>query len=142
MPIAPSHLITDSEELLHRNAHPMFVHEGRPSSQVFSLKTADRGALSTQRNSKASPQVAYERYTARGLASAGIWSITVLECDELNLSAYDDPVADDDSHAIIDLTACPASQARRLTDKLAAKARSRGCQYSTSSTVETLRPES
>ena|SRR5436853_5501535 len=129
MPIAPRYLITVDNELLHRNAHPTFVDNGRPSSQVFCLTEDDRGQLSTQQNSKASAEVAYQRYTARGLQSCGIWSVAILECKSLDLSAYDDPVIDDDSHAVIDLTAFNNSQARKRTKTLAANARSRGCQY-------------
>jgi hypothetical protein len=129
MPIDQQHLLTDAEELLHRNAHPQFVENGRPSSLVFCLHGNDQGQLSTQRNSKASADVAYQRYTARGKPSCGVWSVTINECQAIELSAYDDPIDDDDSHSIIDLTAFNTNQARKRTDKLARKARDRGCQY-------------
>jgi hypothetical protein len=130
MPIAVKHHIRSADELLHRNAHPTFIHNGRISSQVFRLKTDDKGELSTQQNSKAIPAIAYTRYTARGFESAGVWSVTVAECGDLSLMAYDDPLPDDDSHAVLDLTRFTTSQAHRLADKLAHKARVRGCQYS------------
>src|SRR5438876_265703 len=129
MPIAPEYLIRNPSELLHRNAHPTFVHNGRVSSLAFRRTDADEGKLSVQQNSKASAAVAYERYTARGLESGGVWSVTVAECDELSLKTYDDPIDEDDSHAIIDLTAYNVSQSRNITDKLAKKPRDRGCQY-------------
>lgn len=129
MPIAPEHLISNPIEFLHRNAHPSFVHSGRVSSQLFSLKAADEGKLSVQQNTKAVASVAYERYTARGFDSCGVWSVTVAECSELHLNAYDDPLPDDDSHALIDLTSYSSSQAKKIADKLANKARARGCQY-------------
>jgi hypothetical protein len=130
MPIAPEHLISDASELLHRNAHPKFIHNGRISSQVFRLKTDDKGQLSVQQNSKAVATIAYARYTARGFESAGVWSVAVAECSELSLEAYDDPLLDDDSHAVLDLTRFTISQSQKLADKLAHKARARGCQYS------------
>ena len=130
MPIATEHLISDASELLHRNAHPDFIQNGRISSQVFKLKTADKGQLSVQQNSKAIAAIAYARYTARDFESAGVWSVTVAECSELSLKAYDDPLPDDDSHAVLDLTRFTTSQAHKLADKLAHKARARGCQYS------------
>lgn len=129
MPIAREYLITVQAELLHRNAHPGFVDNGRPSSQVFCLHANDAGQLSAQQNSKATAEVAYARYIARGLESCGVWSVTVMECQSINLSSYDDPIEADDSHALIDLTAFNPTQARKRTDKLAAKARLRGCQY-------------
>lgn len=129
MPIAPEFLISNAEELLHRNAHPAFVDNDRVSSQAFRRTDADEGQLSLQQNSKATPEVAFERYVATGLRSAGVWSVTITECGHLNLSAYDDPVEHDESHAVLDLTTYNVSQSRNLTDKLAAKARSRGCQF-------------
>src|SRR2546426_3495076 len=127
MPIAPEHLISNASELLHRNAHPQFIVNDRVSSQAFRRTEADEGKLSLQQNSKASAAVAYERYISRGLESGGVWSVTIAECDELSLRAYDDPIDKDDSHAIIDLTAYNVSQSRNITDKLAKKARDRGC---------------
>ena len=129
MPIATEYLIDDLDELLHRNAHPTFIDNGRISSQAFRLTSRDEGRLSIQQNSRAAAAIAYERYTARGLQSGGVWSITVAECGQFTLSVYDDPLEDDDSHAITDLIAYSVSQARKLTNKLASKARERGCQY-------------
>jgi|SRR5215213_6793965 len=135
MPIHPDFLISSPNEILHRNAHPTFVIDGRVSSQLFLLKLSDQGQLSTQQNEKAEPASAYQRYTARGFQSCGIWSVTVDECLELDLNAYDDPLDDDDSHAVIDLTVCGISQAKKIADKLANKARIRGCQYNPSGSV-------
>jgi hypothetical protein len=129
MPISPHSLIADQSELLHRNAHPQFIVNGRVSSQAFRRTEEDEGQLSVQQDSKANAQVAYERFVARGLKSGGIWSVTVAECDELGLQAYDDPIDGDDSHGLIDLTSFNVSQSRKITDRLAAKARDRGCQY-------------
>jgi hypothetical protein len=129
MPIDQEHLLTTADELLHRNAHPQFVENGRPSSLVFCLHGDDQGQLSTQQNSKATADIAYQRYIARGNPSDGVWSVTVNECQTIELSAYDDPIDDDDSHSIIDLIRFGTNQARKKTDKLAAKARARGCQF-------------
>jgi|ERR1043165_268038 hypothetical protein len=129
MPIDAEHLITNPRELLHRNVHPLFVLDNRITSQAFLLKKEDLGQLSVQQNSKASAKVAYERYTALGYQSAGVWSVAIAECDELTLKAYDDPLDNDDSHSIVDLTAYIPKQARKRTDKLSRKAQDRGCQY-------------
>jgi hypothetical protein len=130
MPIATEHLINNPIELLHRNVHPQFILDDRITSQAFLLKKEDLGKLSVQQNSKASAKVAYERYTALGYESVGVWSVTIAECDEFDLKAYDDPIDKDDSHSIVDLTAYTFKQARKHTDKFSRKARDRGCQYS------------
>ena len=99
------------------------------SSQAFLLKQEDFGELSVQRDSRAKPKIAYERYIALGFESIGVWSVTIEECNELSLKAYYDPMDKDDSHSIVDLRAYNTKQARKRTDKLASKARDRGCQY-------------
>jgi hypothetical protein len=129
MPIGAEHVISNPSELLHRNVHPKFILDNRITSQAFLLKKEDCGALSVQQNSMASPKVAYERYTSREFESGGVWSVTVAECDELELKVYDDPIEKDDSHSIVDLTAYSNKQARKYTDKLSRKAQDKGCQY-------------
>ncbi|MDX6404415.1 MAG: hypothetical protein QOH70_1870 [Blastocatellia bacterium] len=129
MPIGPKYLISNSSELLHRNVHPQFILDNRITSQAFLLKNDDYGKLSVQQNSMASAEVAYERYTSRGFESGGVWSITIAECDELGLRVHSDPIDEDDSHSIVDLTAYSKTQARKYTDKLSRRAQDRGCQY-------------
>lgn len=130
MPVASQHLITIKSELLHRQVHPTFVCEGRLSSQAFKPSSKDAGQLSVSRGSLAAAKLAYERYIARQRLSCGVWSVTVDECIQAGVSTYDDPLTDDDAHALIDFASLPSkTQWARVSDKLAAFARTRGCQH-------------
>lgn len=67
-------LLTDVDELLWRNAHPAFVDEGVPTSQLFRLKPQDEGKLSTARSSVVNARDHFEEYTGSlRLASSGVW---------------------------------------------------------------------
>lgn len=130
MPVAPDHLITSTNELLHRQVHPSFVRNGRLSSQAFKPNSQDAGQLSVSRDALATAKMAYERYIARGRPSCGVWSVTVQECGQVGVMAYQDPLPDDEAHALVDFAALPTkSQWEKVSDKLAAFARARGCQH-------------
>lgn len=130
MPVEPQHVLLDAPELLHRQVHPQFIREGRLSSQAFKPSSQDAGQLSVSRGSRATARVAYERYVARLRQSDGAWSVTVQECSEVGLKAYEDALPDDDAHAVIDFAALPSkSQWEKAADKLAAFARQRGAQH-------------
>lgn len=117
-------------ELLHRQVHPAFLRDGRPSSQAFAPTAKDDGGLSVSRDSRASADVAFRRHTQdRGLKSAGVWSVSVAECASLSLAAYSDELPDDDAHALVDFTGLSNSQVRQRADKLAELARRRGRLY-------------
>jgi len=129
MPIAPEYRLTDADELLHRQVNPSFVQDGRISSQVFKLNSHDDGQLSVSRGSKIEPRAAWERYRARGNRSCGVVSVSVGECNQLDLQAFDDVLEDDDAHGLIDMTGLSKSQAEKKAAKLTALARARGWQY-------------
>jgi hypothetical protein len=133
MPISPEHLLTSSDERLHRQVHPKFISEGRLSSQAFRPNSSDDGQLSTSRSSLVSARIAYERYVARLRQSIGVWSVTVVECRRVELRTYADPLDDDDAHSLIDFTTLPSkSQWSRAAELLTAFARGRGCQHAPS----------
>jgi hypothetical protein len=130
MPVGPEHLIATPTESLHRQVHPAFVRDGRLSSQAFKPSSQDAGQLSVSQGSLASAKAAFERYLARGRQSCGVWSVTVDECRQAGVQAYEDALTDDDAHALIDFAALPSkSQWEKTSDKLAAFARARGCQH-------------
>jgi len=118
-----------SEELL-RQIHPSFIVAGRPSSQAFRPTKKDEGQLSVSMGSKTSPAQAFELHTgAKGLDSAGVWSLTVGDCDALGLSAYEDPVIEpvaDPAHAVVDFAGMTDGQLRKCSQLLA---RAAVCQY-------------
>lgn len=87
-------------------------------------------------------EAAYKRYTSQGRSSSGVWSVTVSECSDVGLEAYEDALEQDDAHALVDFSSIPVkAQVERIANKLAAAARQRGCQFMPERTVKGESPE-
>lgn len=124
----PSKRLIELSELLHRQVHPSFLAEdGRPSRMAFEPTRKNEGYLSVSRDTCAKPEVAFQRHTeGRGLKSAGVWSVTVGECDAQGAASFEDALPDDDAHALIEFAGLSNSQAKQRADRLADLARQRG----------------
>lgn len=125
--------LDDGEELLFRQAHPSFVRDGRPSSQVFRPTPKDAGKLSVARGSLTTPASAFELHTrGLGLLSAGTWAVTVEECREQALNVLPDPLSsppekvDDPAHAVVEFTPHSKNQCEAKATRLTLKATERG----------------
>lgn len=130
--------LADAEELLHRQAHPSWVNSGRLSSQAFQPTKKDEGRLSVSRGGLVTAREAYLRHVAKGHASLGTWSVSVHECAAAGVLAYPDPIPagdprglpEDDAHAVIDFRQVGGTSAvKKAADKLAVRARERGCTF-------------
>lgn len=121
--------LTNPDELLFRQVNPAFIHKGRVSSQAFIPTKKDEGLLSTSRESLTTPETAYNLYVEElGLASAGVWGVTVGECEDQQLTSYADPVAgsvDDPAHCVVDFRNDSRRQARKKGSVLARVAQAR-----------------
>lgn len=131
MPVSDDRCLSDLHALLHRQVHSSFVRDGRVSSMAFRPTPKDHGQLSVSDGRKVGPREAFERYIGRGFQSCGVWSVSVTECDQAGMKAYEDPLDDDDAHALIDFSRLDSrAQQKKAADKLAAAARARGCMHS------------
>jgi hypothetical protein len=130
-------ILTDTAELLWRNVHPSWIEtDGKLSSQAFRPTAKDQGRLSTARSGKVSAADHFAEYTAeRGLASAGVWAVTVGEAGALGLPcAYDEhssalPQPAPKGHTSIDFSGSSGSAARRAGATLRDYAEARGRQH-------------
>jgi hypothetical protein len=69
------------ETLLHRQIHPSFIQQGRPTSQAFRPTPKDENKLSAYDGDKIQPKASWEHYTGfLHLASAGVMALTHAEC--------------------------------------------------------------
>jgi len=134
MPTDPAHRLGTEEELLHRQVPPMWIDQGKVSSQAFFPSTKDAGLLSVSRASVTTTEEAYRLCVkVKGLASAGVWSVSVGECDDLSLPSYEHPDVQpvpDPAHSLIDFNGHTRSQQNRRSQKLRNHAEARGCQHS------------
>ncbi len=114
--------LTDGAELLMRQLHPSWVNNGRVTSLLFKPGRNDEGLLSTDRASKTTPAEAHDAHVGQGLASDGVYGVSVSEAADLDLSSYDDPLPPEKpAHAVIDMTGL----SKRATDAKAGGLRDR-----------------
>lgn len=127
MSFEPENRLQDPDELLHRQVHPTFLRDGRVSSQAFTPTPKDEGGLSVSRGARVTAEEAYRRHTEKkGLRSAGVWSVSVGECGQNELGAYDDPKPEDDAHALVDFRGLSKGKVEQKAKVLAEMARRRG----------------
>lgn len=118
------------DSLLHRQIHPDWICDPLVSSQAFLPTPKDQGRLSVYDGEGITACGAYEHYTSQGNASTGVLSVTVGECNQLNLFVRSEPVEFSEHHAVIDFEPITGSRARRrIAKKLRDFAASRGWQF-------------
>ncbi len=126
-------LIAAKDDLLFRQVHPKYMNEGRFTPEVFLLSSSDYGLLSVAHAAKTSAEDAYRRHIKLGRASVAVVAVSVSECEEYAVPAYEDPTNDDAAHAVIDHRAFlpddKKKERRRIRELLALKADERGIAY-------------
>ncbi|MFJ9088713.1 hypothetical protein ACIRL3_40525 [Streptomyces sp. NPDC102384] len=128
--------ITNLEEKLWRQVHPIWVHDGRVTSQLFSPTPKDTGELSVTRSSVVTAEAAHHHHTeVVGLKSIGVYGVDVAEVQEVGLNAVDDSRVDDGverppGHAFVDFKAVSGvKQQKRRASALRDKAEKHGWQH-------------
>ncbi len=128
--------IADQEERLWRQVHPIWIHEGRVTSQLFSPTPKDSGEVSVTRASLVSPEDSYQYHTETlNLQSIGVYCVDIAEVREVNLRAVDDSQVEDGeerppAHAFLDFKAVASpKQRRKRASLLRDKAEKRGWQH-------------
>jgi hypothetical protein len=131
MPVAEANRLAAPDEILMRQVHPNMMQGGRLWSGAFTPTKADKGLLSTDRDSVITPKEAYERYLRmKKLTQAGgTWGVSVSEFGALGLQCNSDPVTANNAHALIDLAAKGASKEKALGKLAYARASARGRLY-------------
>jgi hypothetical protein len=120
--------VTD-DTLLHRQIHPLWVQQGRVTSQAFRPTPKDQKCLSVYDGDQISAENAWMHYTAKlGLMSTGVLAVSVAECIAQGLSVSPDP-APFPEHTLIDFSAFSEKPIRTIAKHLKARAELRGWQY-------------
>lgn len=119
----------NNETLLYRQVHPLFVHAGEVTSQVFRPTPKDEGKLSVYDGDLIAPDESWRHYTSQlGLPSCGVLAVSVAECEALGLSVESDPVPYP-AHAVIVFEGLSRSARERKSDGLRKAAISRGWRH-------------
>ena len=116
--------------LLHRQVHPNFIRaNGGVTSQAFSPTPKDNNRLSVYDGDMISPAQAWTHYTETlGLISAGVVSVLVAECLEIELPVSSDP-SDYPEHVLIEFGELSRRQATSKAKQLSLYANRRDWQY-------------
>lgn len=121
--------MTDDTMLL-RQAHPHFMIDDLPSSQVFMPNSADEGQMSVYDGDQIGPADAYEHYTrVLDKQAHSVWGLTKGEADSCKVPAFPDPLVDFPSHARIDFSRVSEKTWRKVAKRLKALSISRGCLF-------------
>lgn len=112
--------LVDPEEQLLRQVHPAFVQAGRAGSRAFNPMASHEYKLSMDRGSKTTAATAFARHT-KSHASAGVWAVTVGECDQANIASYDDPLDENQAHAFVDFRPLESNSKRKKAATLLAR---------------------
>lgn len=125
--------LEDDAELVLRQVHPMFVQEGRVTSQAFRPSKSDVGLLSVARASHTTAEDAFRLHTeGKKLASVGVWGLSVADCRSESLAVFADPEPGpppDPAHALLDFRGLTRSEAEARSKRLLVRANERGRQY-------------
>ena len=116
----------NQDTLLHRQVHPNFIRNGETTSQAFTPTPKDNNRLSVYDGDMISATVAWEHFTGvLGFKSGGVMSVSVAECQAIELSVSSDP-ADFPEHALIEFDGFARRQATTRAKQLREYANARG----------------
>lgn len=115
--------------LLHRQVNPAWIQSGRVTSQVFKPTAKDNRRLSVYDGDKINALDAWQHYTgALCFSSAGVISVSVGECQSLELASESDPIPFPE-HALIIFGEFSNAETEKRSKQLRAFALTRGWQF-------------
>jgi hypothetical protein len=132
LPLAEEELLLQEQaEVLRRQVHPTFFHNGEITSQAFRPTPSDGGQLSVRRESLSAESAFKDHCETYGLESAGTWGISVGEVREAGARAIDDSAKPDTpkAHAYIDFRSLSPSDIKKVSRILKSRAHHRGRLY-------------
>ena len=100
------------ETILLRQINPAFIQSGKVTSQAFRPTPKDDNGLSVYDGDMISAEESYIHFRkSLKLSSVGVLGVSCAECNNLEITAYNDP-APYPQHCIIDFTPLETSRKR------------------------------
>lgn len=119
----------NAETQLHRQIHPKRIQEGRVTSLAFKPSSKNVECLSVYDGDQIDAEAAWRHYVyTLKLESIGVMTVTVGECEILELTVVPDP-EDFPEHVCIDFQGFTNRQIEKKAKILSSNARSRGWQF-------------
>jgi len=116
----------NEKTLLLRQVHPLFVQDGKISSQVFRPTPKDQKKLSVYDGDMIAPETSHEHFCRQAnCTSCGVVAISKEECNSQDLSVCEErePYPE---HCTIDFSALPKGQVEKKAKLLKKFAETRG----------------
>jgi hypothetical protein len=126
--------LTDQDEVLFRQIHPIFLKGGLGSSP-FMPNSSDKNLLSVDRGTLTDAAASYALYTSTGRQSEAVYGISVGEFGYEKLPCKSDPLEAAEgqpanpAHALADYSAHSSGQQKNVAKRLKQKALARGRLY-------------
>lgn len=127
--------LTNLDEVLFRQIHPNFIHDGEPASDRFKPQPSDEGCMSVDRSSLTDVASSYKLYTSTGSQSAAVFGVTVEEFGSESVECREDPLGAtattpaNPAHALADYTPHEERKWKLISKRLTQKAKARGRLY-------------
>ena len=94
-------LITNYADLLHRQIPAAWFVGGRPCEHAFRPKSNDDGELSVYWGNLIGPEESFKLHKTNNCKSAGVFSLSVDECQTVALPVHFDPKENNPSHSFV-----------------------------------------
>ena len=115
---------------LHRQVHPSWMQDGKPTVQAFRPFPKDEGHLSVYDGDKVNPAASYAHFNqVLGFKSVGVLTIIHQECTALNLPVESSPRDNHPAHAHIDYSGCQKKEISLKSKNLWKSSSERGWTY-------------
>lgn len=124
--------LVDADEVLFRQIHPTFLHNGEPASDRFKPYPNDHGLMSVDRSALTSAAASHALYVSTGLQSAAVFGVSVGELDAEGVPCQEDPLPAtsttpaNPAHALADYNAHDDKKQKNISKRLKRKAVARG----------------
>ena len=129
-------VLREGGEVLLRQIHPSLYLEGKIASTAFMPTADDKGELSVDRSSLATPVASFDLYLANGRESVAVYGVSVEQFEAEGIPCHSDPACKTDTlkanpaHAYADFNKIETlNKQRRAAQRLRDRAVERSCLY-------------
>jgi hypothetical protein len=135
-PVGTDTLLRDDGEVLLRQIHPNLYLDGKIASTAFMPTADDKGKLSVDRSSLATPVASFDLYVANGRASVAVYGVCVGQFAAEGIPCHSDPLLETDklkanpAHAYADFKVIETlKKQKQAAQRLRDRAVERSCLY-------------
>jgi hypothetical protein len=129
---AASGPLSNADEIMLRQVHPILCQSGEVASSVFRPSEDDQGQMSVDRGSLTTPKASFDLYRENGRQSAAVYGVSVGEFTSEDIPCHPDPISAtqdlkaNPAHAYADYNGIGTNQRRKKAQRVRTAALRRG----------------